>query len=407
MHAGFVDVPTLRRLEAAVWGDTTRGGAVRVTVSAKENVEPQPFDRDGIIKANRIPDTEEMRKRKETPGLKYHSFGTDERRGAEHVRRFFVAPGAQWDIVLTARAGQLSPASEKARPIPLPADVLLGQARAALALLCHFGGAGAKARKGFGSFADLPNFDLGAIERAAADFRAKCGLGAAVFQDHLAGSPALRQMLEPVEVPTGGTNYWLALDQLAAAAQHFAKRYKHRLEKKALGLPRRVGAPTNGTFRAGRRVKDRHASPVMYHFDRVDGHLVARVVAFPAAELPDLTDSRKLLQELLDELRDGLGGRFDEHVKGKPPPSGPVASAPAAPRTPVAHGPQLKAGQRVKARIVNDPKDRGRPFAECQGLVGNILSVPVGHVPTVGEEVELVINSVNVTSRQIAFKWLT
>ena len=31
-HAGFVDVPTLRSMEAAVWGSTANGGAVRLTV---------------------------------------------------------------------------------------------------------------------------------------------------------------------------------------------------------------------------------------------------------------------------------------------------------------------------------------------------------------------------------------
>ena len=56
----------------------------------------------------------------------------------------------------------------------------LDQARAALWLLCRFGGVGAKCRKGFGSFADPPelaDLDLAACQAAAAAFRAACGVG--------------------------------------------------------------------------------------------------------------------------------------------------------------------------------------------------------------------------------------
>ena len=317
MHAGFVDVPTLKRMEAAIWGDTKRGGAVRITVTAAGTITPLPFDRQEIIRANRLPPTPD---RKTSQGLVYHSYGMDDK---PRDRRHYLAPGTKWVGSLVARAGQFLPATTKGKPIDLGADVLLEQAKAAFSLLCHFGGVGAKARKGFGSFADLPGFDLAAIRQGAANFRARCGLGTAKFQDPLAESPSLELLLGPLEVPTGGVNWWLALDQLAAAAQQFAKRYKHRMEKKALGLPRRVGMPTSGTFNPGRHAKkDRHASPVLYHFDKVGGNLVARVVAFPAVELPNLADSRKLLQELLTELGGGLGGRFAEHVTGKPPPAG-------------------------------------------------------------------------------------
>jgi CRISPR-associated protein Cmr6 len=399
MHAGFVDVPTLKRMEAAVWGDTKRGGAVRVTVTAAGPVVPQPFDRQDVIRANRLPPTPD---RKTSQGLTYHSYGMDERKEGVQVRRHYLPPGTKWAVSLSARPGQLQPATDKDKPIPLGADLLLGQAPAALGLLCHFGGVGAKARKGFGSFADLPGFDLAAVKRAAAEFRGPFGRGAASFQDALAGSPALEQLVTLEDIPTGGTNWWLALDQLAAAAQGFAKGYKHQLKKKALGLPRRVGAPTSGEFRPGWHVHDRHSSPVLYHLGRgADGKLVARVAAFPAAELPDLATSRAFLSELLEYLRADLPGRFKDHVAGKAAPAGPRVSAPA----PVAVGPQLRPGARVTATVVADPKGKGRPFAECQGLVGNILGVPAGRTLAMGEAVELVVNSVNVAGRQIAFKW--
>jgi CRISPR-associated protein Cmr6 len=307
-------------------------------------------------------------------------------------------------VSLVARSGQFPPATDKGKPIDLGADLLLSQAKAALALLCRFGGVGAKGRKGFGSFADLPAFDLVAIKHAAADFRARCGLGASKFQPTLAGSPSLEQLLGPLEVPAGGANWWLALDQLAASAQAFAKNWAHRREKKALGLPRDLKKGENGPFNPGRHVKNRHASPVLYHFDKVGGNLVARVVAFPAVELPNLPDSTKLLQELLGHLGGDLGSRFADHVKGKPPPAGGRPTG-AGPTSQTAASSQLKPGMRVKAKIVEDPKGKGRPYAECQGLVGNILGVPAGRTLTVGEELELAINSVNVANKQIAFKW--
>lgn len=69
-------------------------------------------------------------------------------------------------------------------------------------------------------------------------------------------------------------------------------------------------------------------------------------------------------------------------------------------------GPQLKAGQTVKAKLVADPKGKGRPFAEHAGLVGNILNP--GDLPgglEIGNEVSLEIANVNVAAKQIAFRY--
>ena len=45
MHAAHVEPDVLRELEALVWGDTERGGAVRVTVEREGDIQPKPFDR--------------------------------------------------------------------------------------------------------------------------------------------------------------------------------------------------------------------------------------------------------------------------------------------------------------------------------------------------------------------------
>ena len=394
MHAGFVDVATLRRMEAAVWGDTKVGGAVRVTVKRVGTVTKAPFERYAIGKENRLPEPPD---KKTTQGLTYHSYGMDEKKDGVLVRRTFVAPGAKWEVTLTARPGFLAPLTDKEPSRRLGTDLVLAQARAALGLLCRFGGVGAKGRKGFGSFADLPDFDLSAFRRSATEFRAACTLGTANFGEARAVSPALEQMLGPVEENTGGVNHWLALDQLAAAAQQFAKRYKHRLEKKALGLPRKIGTPASGAFRPGPHVGDRHAAPVLYHLARAaDGKLVARVVAFPAAELPNLADSRKLLTELLNELRETLPNRFRQHVAGK-------ATAPTgSTRTTAA---QRSSGTPVKVTILA-PRPKGGFDVQEAGRSQGTLTLgtpPEGVSLHKDEVVDVLLHVDNVNKPQ--YKW--
>lgn len=395
MHAGFVTTEQLKAMEAAIWGDTKTGGAVRVTVRPNGPVPTLEYDRKSIIMQQRLPQPPD---RKTSQGLIYHSYGMDD---GGKPRRFFVPPGTGWTATVAARARR-----EELERDPKWPDRLLGQARAALTLLCQYGGVGAKARKGFGSFADQPGgVNLIGLKAEAAGFRTAFGIPPAKYNPRLAESPSLEQMLSIPEIPSGGANPWLALDQLAASAQAFAKKYKHRAEKKALGLPRRIGSPVSGMFRAGPHVKERHASPGLYHLARAaDGNLVARAVAFPAAELPNLADSTTFLRELLDHIGGDLPGRFGQYVAGSKGPAAPAATRPAG-GPPRPAGPALSNGQRVKAKIVDDPRGKGRAFAEVQGLVGNILNPPSGRTLAAGEEVDLVINSVNVAMKQIAFRW--
>jgi|GEM_PF-5016505 len=47
MHAGHVDVKTLRAMEAAIWGDSNTGGAVRITVQRAEQSPGTPVPMPG------------------------------------------------------------------------------------------------------------------------------------------------------------------------------------------------------------------------------------------------------------------------------------------------------------------------------------------------------------------------
>jgi hypothetical protein len=105
-----------------------------------------------------------------------------------------------------------------------------------------------------------------------------------------------------VELRVGTNNVWRAIDDVGMAAQSFAKRYKHRREKCALGLPRRIGHPAQGQFRAGQGVGDRHSSPVHYHLHSDGDGFILRVAAFPASRLPNPKDSETILEELLQHF---------------------------------------------------------------------------------------------------------
>ena len=90
LHAGFVDVATLRRLESAVWGSTKQGGAIRLTVEPLSTIVPLPYDKRYITQRNQLPSPPNN---KTTQGLSYHSYGMDEQAKG---RRFFVPPGTTW-----------------------------------------------------------------------------------------------------------------------------------------------------------------------------------------------------------------------------------------------------------------------------------------------------------------------
>lgn len=331
LHAGFVDVPTLRAMEAAIWGDTEAGGPVRIEIERDSGSEPTRYNKRQIAFQHALPKPPNA---KTTQGLWYHSYGMDDGPAGSGRQRCFVSAGAKWNVRLIAcSARYASRHGGLAREIK-PHSVL-EQARAALWLLCRFGGVGAKSRKGFGSLADLPGFTLDECRGCADRLRTALGI-ANVFRQEWARSPALHHAVVPdggvqpfLEIRLPIADPWIALDRIGAAAQAFAQQYKHNLSKNALGLPRKIRPLHSGQFLGKFRLSDqvkstqRHATPLLYHLAKGEGQsLVLRVIAFPAAELPDLSTSRDFLREALTHLRDELV------------PSSRSARGPAAPRMP-------------------------------------------------------------------------
>lgn len=151
----------------------------------------------------------------------------------------------------------------------------------------------------------------------------------------------------------------------------------------------------------------RHASPVHIHIERRDSGWVVRVVAFPAAHLPDLNTSRTFLEEFLRDFGSDLQRRADLSPPSAPPGQGTASPSQRAP----SHftGPALpKPGERVEAVLLEEKTKKGG--WKARHVTSNISGpiVNSGEVPAdkkAGDIVPLIVQSAN--EREIAFRWPT
>ena len=413
MHAAHLDRTVLRKLETVVWGDAENGGALAVSVEGAVRPAVKPFDKRKIARDSKLGDPS---RRNIAQGLFYVSYGMDEKVKEQERRRYYAEPGTRWTVTLKARKGRLPDSDRR-----IEAAEILGQGEAALWLLCRYGGIGSKARKGFGSFADVEVAGIAAVDdckRRAAAFRRAAG--AAERSGAVAGSSSLEDMLE-MEVETPWED-WFAIEQLGSEAQAFARENKHRDDKAALGLPRQIHGPRNQPMghqdrdkhrppkRLSARNGRRHAAPVHYHLSpRADGALTIRMTAFPSPALPDIDTSRRVLGDLRAWLQSELAKRRELHANrgvraskrdGVPP--GPDTDTPAATSA------LPKSGERVDAVLLDEKTKKGGWKAKhepsgLQGPIQNTADVPGDAAP--GSRVGLVVASIN--PRAIAFRWPT
>jgi len=343
LHVGFLDTPTLRAMEEAVWG------AVRVNVERLPGGPPpieSPF-KDVNPQTNRTRFSREFREGHDlwdapegrTQGLAYAALGMDEGSPPERVRRWVAPAGTAWRLTLTAESRD-----------GLAAEAILKQAKTALWWWAYLGGAGSRSRKGFGSFADpaeLKDFEGGRWLSLGKEFRKDHGLPETDFNPAWATSPSIYLMRELakslnqnpwLEVPTIWTDPWRALDEVGMAMQTFAQAApktghgKHCDRKRHLGLPRQLHGPKDrpthhqnaATHRRPEALVgvhgERHAAPVFYHVAGTPGgRLTIRVAAFPVASLrrsgmsvaDGLRECTQVHRELLTALAAYLGTRKD------------------------------------------------------------------------------------------------
>lgn len=374
LHAGDVDVETLRRLEAAVWGSTDAASPVRLSLKPVNAQAPKLFDhKDGFKpkpdfkKAHNLGQTPNN---KTTQGLFYLAYGMDEnvrneRTGqTERRRRYYLEPGAQWELHIGIQPDRKPVDGVPAKGVG--AALIKDQVLAALSLLCRYGGVGSKARKGFGSLGTFEaNIDAKKCHDTALALRKAC-LPPYYRPPSRIETPAIKLDHADFEavIELGTTDPWNALDRLGFAVQGYAQQYAHKPEKAALGLPRKIHGPRSDRAMPGQvdwrrpewlgrnhphRPRDtraeafRHAAPVHYHLVKGDnGALSVRLIAFPSSVLPDPTTSDAVLKGLLAHIVKALGSSSAAaEVSASSPGAGkPSSAAPS--------GLRFRKGQRVR-----------------------------------------------------------
>jgi len=339
--------------------------------------------------------------------------------------------GATWRVQFTARDGFYRPPDSKssATHVRIPAELVLQQARAALWLLCQYGGVGSRGRNGFGSLAQLGESpDEGkraVIEKAAAEFRQTCGVQSR--GDAHPQVPALNHALPVLSISTPWKSYWFVLDQLGYSIQAFAQKHKRNWTKEALGRPRKIGTfNTDGTrdrgygreweektkqtivwlgqkhpYLARREFKDmRHAAPVHFHIERkADGTHLVRVIAFPCAVVPDWETSKEVLRKLLDHLKSDIAQRCKDHRQGPPAPLAPSRGARAT-----ATSQQRPFGTPVRVKIIASRPNGGYDVQE-EGKPQRTLTVgtPPAVLPQIGEMVDAEVH--NDDPKRPQYRW--
>jgi CRISPR-associated protein Cmr6 len=348
MHAGYLDSKTLYALESAIFGSTKVGqSAFDLVVTPLDNRHP-------IVPQRR------------SPGTAYAAYGMAERSRACHEAgtRWQVELRFHGDRTINTKKHPHHPLAEK----PIRSDVIKREVESALFLLCRFGAAGSKARKGFGSFAtptQLAALDLGAISKSAAETRRSLGLASSFDQGRLNNACSIDflarvgERRDFIQIETRLTDAWAAMDRVGQALQEVAAGWAPKEEKIALGLPRR------GT---DKRDIARHASPVHISLDRGrERKIVVRVIAFVAGRLPTARESRVFLERYLPKLEESLrrlvsgpppatSGGPPAHRGSRPRPGGRLPERRAAPAPPPGG---LAVGQRVEVELIGEKSRQG------------------------------------------------
>ncbi|MCG3153409.1 MAG: hypothetical protein GEEBNDBF_02722 [bacterium] len=317
MHAGQVDVETLRMMEAAVWGDTDQGSPVRLTLEPTTK-RPAAFNHVEIGKQVNLPAGREMTVRGNRitqMGLHYVSYGMAEIKGNRH----YLPPGSCWRLSLTVRdqprlTKKVNGREQEIRPT-IPADLIRDQVEAALWLLTHFGGVGAKSRNGFGSFADIPALD-------AVLSLEECMIRGARLRKSF---PASRQTpdrrvasldhLQRIEIEThldasNQSHVWFALDRLGYHMGVFADRYSRTGDPSSPQRKAALGLPRHGADQSFSKTYPRWAKPVHFHWGVTsDGKLKLYITAF-LIRLPELDKNREMIEQLRESLAEHRNSLF-------------------------------------------------------------------------------------------------
>jgi CRISPR-associated protein Cmr6 len=410
LHAGFLTVEELRLLEAAVWGDTAGGSAVRVELTplqpGRVNLYSHPQERQS--------------------GSRYVAYGMDEKSRGERRQRYLLAPGAAWELRLTTRRTDYHPPVADPRnpppPITLTKQQVLEQVLAAVWLLGRFGGVGSKGRKGFGSLAAAGPGLPTALDRClyAADRLRRDSLGIARDFDPNRAEPGSladpeRQLLE---IAVSDRDVSQVIERVGRAYAAVAARYEHDAGKAAWGLPRKIHGPKDEPMQhqsaashqppewldfpkrpTGTRPENsRHASPIHLHIDReAGGGYLVRLLAMPACQLRNRAESVRMLQAFVEAFREQL-----QTAAAQPggPGRGPGAGARPAPARPGFELVEVLLLERMEKSGPNAfrVQEEGKP----KGML--VTGTPPNPLPEVGTKVR-VYREVGSDPRSPRYRW--
>jgi CRISPR-associated protein Cmr6 len=416
LHAGFLDVKTLRALEAAIWGDTRAGGAVRIALTPRHGgtvcLYSHPRDRQS--------------------GTRYLAYGMDETSREQKRQRFSLNPNppASWNLRLIARPGRYAMDRHDAanpRQQLLTAATILDQAKAALWLLCTYGGVGSKCRKGFGSLAasGLDDFNLDRCRSIGCQVREQHSVNTRFSPDR-AESPGISDPdLRQCDITVHTDSSEDVIDRIGRAYSAVAARFKHNTDqnndvqspnKGAWGLPRKIHGPReDGPIRRrdGTPVQNpdtwkppewldfpkrqenikpqnaRHASPIHIHIDEnPSGEFVVRVLAMPAKYLPNRNESVRMLRVFVDAFSTAFDATpahsATSRSRGRTLPAPrPAASGPAKRRSGTPAHVTILA---LRPKGGYDVQEEGRP----QGTL--TVGTPPDPAPSVGDVVDVEVH---------------
>lgn len=301
LHSGYLGHRELEKLESVIWGGRQRKGAVKMVLTPEKDVQSRRYRPEEILQ--RLPQAEGPRR---SPGLVYLGYGFF----SDHAKRYFIDSGASWKLELQVDSAHWS---RKEGDVHFSKEQILQQVHSALWLLTHFGGVGQRKRKGFGALQLQQPLEL-SLEQCqawAASLRRSAELPEQ-FSHDLALSPALEQALDLFEIQTPWKNVWFALHQMGESIQSYMQAHKHEASKGALGLPRVMAPPVNGEFKTPEQVGQRHAAPYFLKLEQSEAGLIIRALAFPAAQLPNLSESKALLEAFVAHLRRDLQARVEQ-----------------------------------------------------------------------------------------------
>ena len=375
MHTGSMSNDGLLRLESLLWGDTKDSSLIQLAISHQRGGRPARFEYRG-----------------------YLNYGMSDQ------NRKVKPEGSSWNLRMTARS--------RNRLGGLKPDMVLDQARAALWLLCTYGGVGSKGRKGYGSLELTPplaNWSLARVGRAASQFR-DCDLSARVASsdakhgeetpEEEVGASSLETVLGPYEWTVYAADAHEVLKAIDAAYREAARSPSMPMSKRAaLGLPRK-----------GLRSKlDRLASPVHLHVAKGDRDLwIVRAMAFPSELLTDLETSRSILDQFLQDFRHELEGwvaRSKPRPNPMPTHATPGTSA-SLPPTPISRAPLKRESQTVVTVVFLGPREKRGYRVQEEGRPEGIITLgtPPSPLPEVNSRYEVWIKDDD--PRHPQYEWI-